>query len=1789
MGFWLRKLNLLGKLLFVVVVLCLAVNLKVCANDESGGGGKRFFKPNPRQRTKMNFDRMELEIPAGASKREMTVEMVEPDLIGIRTARGFRVVSQVYRFGPSGTKFAGGKELDLKIDLEEKYKDAKFYYIDRIRKCLVQVSDQKFNREIGKLEVKLRHFSDYVLGISAGWDGNGINPFSDYITQGIETVNVYGHYEPQIRLKVYSVKGRGMDLDFTVASDQFSKDDSYKLGSIAPGLKIDLPFLHIESENYSGYSLHKGSEIKIDIPGKGRYMANRRISPTSSGSGSLAGWDVYNYNGNSFAVKVKKTAYYLTEDGPDIRYYLYEPAAYLSDGRCIRDYGTYQTVTDPNGNMIKYTYHTKHYKVLESDSDNNDIDIGPNKTLIDTIEDTMGRMFYFTYNSDGNITKIQQELADESIKTILTCSYSGKQIVITDAVGRAYTLRYAVSWNCNINNVFFALGKILGVSYPNGVRSEYKYNTNDHRIISSDVQITSQKWYKPNQSTVFREVTYNRVHVNEEVDLRYATVKDGITKKEYYFSNNGSVLTEKVYSIASGKLLKTVANQYSKPLSGTISTGKAYGSELLTSTTTTLYKNSDSSAGEAITWKYEYDNWGNITKVTDPKGTETVMAYANTDSTQKLSTLNILYQDSLYTTGAAWNQMISKATQVTDAVHGMAQLKQTHYQYDATMGNLLQESEVSNGGYLHTSYTYDSYGNMLTKTDANGNKLCFEYAATTNQPYQSAYLTKVADSAGTTVATFDYDLNTGNKIKATDPKGNIYRYEYDAIGRLTREYLDNSDTDVGISRILDYNDTDNILTMLYGNDSARYQAGRITYDPLFGKPAELQRYNSLVNGLPDSSNPNWVTQKTYTYDSSGRMVTATDALNYTTAYTYDALDRKTLITRPDSSSTTFLYDDRMVIITDANGNNNTEIYDRLGRLIGINKGGISHTAYTYDTYYDNYNGKSVYHLLTTTNSLGAVTTNTYDNLGRLIRTDYPQDGSNPLTTETFTYDSVGNLLTKTNGKGTKSLSYEYFAGYRLKRVTEPDGRTVSYTYDANDNPVTQTWGSGSYAYTYDARNRITRLTAKLDANNFNLGYTYDTFGHITEITYPGRSEQVTYTYDPLDRLITIPGFVTGCTYDADNKLLAMTLGNGLVNRFTYDRNDRPTRISNTSHGDLLDLRYGYDQVGNVTKINGNIYEYDRINRLTWSGNTASIDATNCRYSQGTAWSYDDAGNLIGQKFYDDKRLQSSVELTYDLADRLWKKGNIAYSNDNTGCRTAKYETDATWNYIYDGEARLTKVVKGATTIAESTYDGSGMRVKKVNNGKTIYYIYSGSNPLLEYNAATGESTYFIYAGNRAVAKEKAGVKEFYHRDHLGSVRAITDQNKKLTGLFGYDVWGNLKNSGEYDESVIDGDKFNTNSRWVPVNDSYDENGNNEHCDYMCGVGIDEGVGLILNGYNSNFSDIWWSNKALYASPDTDYVLTGYYRFMVYSNTKDTAKVQLLYYDSDGKLVATHESTMNYSSDWKPYTLHSHAPANAATLEIRLGGNLSVNSSDIYGREGSVIYYDRIRLKVVGLSSDEGEYTGKKEDAGTGLKYFGARFYDPEVGRFISVDPARQGLNWYSYCGNNPVNRTDPDGKWFGVDDILTGPVDEIVVIGGLTFAAACGSKWAADTLGKIGKGLEEAWDRFLDGDVIVVDKAGNAIGVKKGEKIEGSPKGDCWQKKGPNGKPTGDRYDGKGHPKQKDPKAQQPHGHRTKPDGTQVKDKTGNPHLPTKCEADVKKDTIEIEEPSTTESDEDDD
>ena len=292
-------------------------------------------------------------------------------------------------------------------------------------------------------------------------------------------------------------------------------------------------------------------------------------------------------------------------------------------------------------------------------------------------------------------------------------------------------------------------------------------------------------------------------------------------------------------------------------------------------------------------------------------------------------------------------------------------------------------------------------------------------------------------------------------------------------------------------------------------------------------------------------------------------------MNHVTSHDNDALDREIKTTLPDGAITTYAWNNQTLTVTDANWNQKLQRFDLLDRVVVVKEypepDTVYITNYTYDT---------ASHLIQITNPLGASTTNTYDRLGRLMQVDYPQDGYGPgMASEVYTYDNVGNSVSKKIGNNNpKVLEYKYFAGYRLKKVTEPDnGRVVEYTYDANDNILTQTCPGVSYTYSgYDGRNRAHNFTAQLDGYSFDFSYGYDVYGRMTSIQYPDRANAVTYNYDELDRLQSIPGFVTSCSYDPDNKLTDMLFGNGINNHYTYQTgNDKLAQIQVGPAGLLL--------------------------------------------------------------------------------------------------------------------------------------------------------------------------------------------------------------------------------------------------------------------------------------------------------------------------------------------------------------------------------------------------------------------------------------------------------------------------------------------------------------------------------------------------------------------------------------------------------------------------------------------
>jgi RHS repeat-associated protein len=107
-----------------------------------------------------------------------------------------------------------------------------------------------------------------------------------------------------------------------------------------------------------------------------------------------------------------------------------------------------------------------------------------------------------------------------------------------------------------------------------------------------------------------------------------------------------------------------------------------------------------------------------------------------------------------------------------------------------------------------------------------------------------------------------------------------------------------------------------------------------------------------------------------------------------------------------------------------------------------------------------------------------------------------------------------------------------------------------------------------------------------------------------------------------------------------------------------------------------------------------------------------------------------------------------------------------------------------------------------------------------------------------------------------------------------------------------------------------------------------------------------------------------------------------------------------------------------------YYYHSDHLGSSNVLTDRNGDVVRHYENYAYGKER---YNDQACSFEV-----SNKYTGQILDEETGLYYYNARYYDPEMGRFIQPDTLvptaadPQGLNRYSYCHNNPLNATDPE-------------------------------------------------------------------------------------------------------------------------------------------------------------------
>ena len=434
--------------------------------------------------------------------------------------------------------------------------------------------------------------------------------------------------------------------------------------------------------------------------------------------------------------------------------------------------------------------------------------------------------------------------------------------------------------------------------------------------------------------------------------------------------------------------------------------------------------------------EYAYDTVGNMTKVIDPRDNTITNEY---DLLNRLTTITNASLTDTYIYSYDGNGNIIKGIDERGKI--------TRYQYNA----LNLQTNVIDALLYSTTYEYDFYGNLITKTDARRNSTYFEYSYSICPACGIDKLISVTD---------DLDNNTiyshdpaGNILKQTDANGKVTYIKYDSLNQQTMvnrkvgDTVDNVDSDDAVTYYT-YDAVGNLIDKIDPNDNTLAN----TYDA-------LNRVTTISNALGELT--------IYSYDAMGNRTGKTLANGNTISNQYNGLNRLTLVNDTIGTVAEYAYDgvgNRIAYIT-ANGNITQFEYDVLNRPQYIIDPAPAYNTIT--NVYDKVGNRTK-----VIDRNGKVTYYRYDDLNRLTLmnrkmndTDDIDDDIDDILT-TYGYDAVGNRTSITDSNS-NITGYSYNVVDRLIQESYEDGTTRTFDYDGvgnilkrvdqNDNTLTNSY------------------------------------------------------------------------------------------------------------------------------------------------------------------------------------------------------------------------------------------------------------------------------------------------------------------------------------------------------------------------------------------------------------------------------------------------------------------------------------------------------------------------------------------------------------------------------------------------------------------------------------------------------------------------------------------------------------------------------------------------------------
>ncbi len=535
---------------------------------------------------------------------------------------------------------------------------------------------------------------------------------------------------------------------------------------------------------------------------------------------------------------------------------------------------------------------------------------------------------------------------------------------------------------------------------------------------------------------------------------------------------------------------------------------------------------------------------------------------------------------------------------------------------------------------------------------------------------------------------------------------------------------------------------------------------------------------------------------TLAYNSEGLVESAKDPMGHTVKYTYEGGELAS-VTDPGESSARwqFKYNGSHEITTMTDGRSGKVVNEYNGsNQVTSQEDPMGHiTTFEYEAFQTKITNKAT----------GDVIDEQFDSNGLPFSVTRGY-GTASATTETFTYNSMNEPLTVTDGNG-HTTEYTYNSAGDRTSMIDPDKDETKWTYDGTHDVLTVETPKGETTtikrnssngnaetierpapgsktqitkYKYGSHGEVEKVT---DALEHTWTYGYDSDGDRTAETTP-ETEKRTFGYnedsqeawtvsprgnssgeltkymssierDEQGRPLKVAdplGHTSKYAYDGNGNLETVTDGNSHKTTYTYNADNQPIKVKEPN-GTVTETEY--DGEGRVIKqIDGNKHATEYIRNAVGEV-TEAIDPLKRKMLK----EYDAAGNLT--KLTDPEKRVTTY--TYDAANRLkeitysdGKTHSVKYEYDADGDRTSMVDGTGTTTYTYDQLDRLTE-----------SEDGHGDKIK---------YEYNLDN----------EQTKITYPNGKAVTRSY---------DNDGRLQKVTDWSSRIT-TFAYDPDSDLKST-----------------------------------------------------------------------------------------------------------------------------------------------------------------------------------------------------------------------------------------------------------------------------------------------------------------------------------------------------------------------------------------------------------